>query len=484
MENKKWYENAVMINRDPNWAETYGKTTAEEITKEYERVFSSYSGAITDVLIGLLEQTAMVPNNSFMWRGEKYFWEKENGYDVDYKNHAGIVAHHKLFNEYHIDPVQIFIKEMNKKGIRPWITLRMNDCHQSKNETSFLRSDMYYEEDKAGHTLGDEYGYSRNCYNFRYERYPNAILSYIEELLDRYDVFGFELDFMRSMSCFDYKNDSGYQPIMTEFIRKVRAITNAAGKKRGHDIKLSLRTCHSISDAFTFGFDIKTIAKEGLIDVLVPSPSWSPTDSGLPIKEWRELIGDDIALIAGIETNNVWAPSATVNEAKNSKAYAAAFYSQGADGIYFNNHEYLRPRNIEAWEINKNNCLEGHREFVVTHQDLFIDEKTRYKPLPRTFIGKTELTVCVGPIKATDKVKLVIDFIGEERPILTTGEFNLKPVRVEPLYSALSFYDKEMPVTPNIPIEYDISGISTDSELTFTFEGVGTIGYVNVIIDA
>ena len=472
MTEKKWYDNAVMVNRDPNWV---GFTTKED----GESVFSFFGGAaITDIMLGVLEQTTMVPSEHLTWRGAKFLQKLENGKEVNYPQMEGL---YRAYTECGVDGVQIFIDQMHKLGIRPWLSFRMNDAHFGDDETSFLRSDMFYEEQDAGHLTGKRYGYYGHLFDFRYPRYRNAVLGYIKELLNKYDIFGIELDFMREIICFDYlAHPEGIQEIILNYMREIKEYVTGIEKRVGHDIKISIRTCREPDDAYTFGFDIKTMVDEGLVDVVVVTPRWSPTDSALPIGKWRKLLGDDVAIIAGIETNNV---KNTFNTAENSKAYAAAFYAEGADGIYYNNHEYNRPRNREAWKVNRESCLEGRRDFVVTSQDCAAYTAQRYAPLPMTFKGHGVIPLNIGKVKATDKVTLLIDYEGENIPeadILRVHNGN--GTVVEPL--VVESRNGDVNVTEHTPVQYDMSGFETEGHIAIDFRGRGTIHYIRLTIDA
>ena len=474
---KKWYDNVLMLNRDPNWYRLADCSDREACRRYFEEFFSMYGDCVTDIAICVFEQTALVPAKSFMWRGEKYLQKKENGIEVDYsETHVALL--YKCFAEFGLDPVQIFIDMVKSRGIRPWLTLRMNDVHYGKEETSPLRSDMFYEERKAGHIVNGNYRFHPTVYDFTYPRYREALLSYMVELFEKYDVFGLELDFMREFVCFDYKNNPDCHKIMTEYIRQVHEVVKNAEKRVGHEIKLSIRTCRSPKDSKTMGFDIKTLADEGLIDAVVPTPHWNPTDSGIPIREWKALLGDKIPVFAGIEGNNF---GFSVNTAANSRAYAAAFYAMGADGIYFNNHEFDSERNREVWKISRQSCLTGTREFVVTHQDCVAYPEDRYKPLPLNVDGEAELSLEIGKVSAADKVSVIIDFEGDVPPALDCGEVcGVNADIIEPLSAVRG--DKTVEFTPHTPLLFDISGIVTESPVTLTFKGRGAVHYVNIVI--
>lgn len=484
---KKWYDNAVMINRDPCWYMAIDESSEEKCRKSLEEYFSLYEGKITDICLGIHEQTPLIPSKSLMWRGEKYLRGEENGHPVDYTGAAkldsdGLDNLGKLYNcfiKYNVDAVQIFIDQMNKLGIRPWLALRMNDAHFTQDcfETSYLRSDMFYEEKAAGHNVGSNYAHAANCYNFKYPRYRNALLGFIAEVLEKYDFFGLELDFTREIYCFDYLNDKDCHIIMTEYIRQIKKLVCDAEKRVGHKIMISMRICRCPVDAKIFGFDVKTLCDEGLIDVVIPAPRWYPMDSAIPIRQWRELLGNDVAIMGGIEANMDGGPTLP----EHSKAYAAAFYAQGADGIYFNNHEYYTDRNRASWKINRDNCLDGKREFVVLYQDCYIDGARRYKPLPLNVAGSAQLHLEVGKIKPADTVTLVIGVDGEIPSAVKIGEKSVSDYTVlEPIVIKTSMetivYD---PV-----VSYDISGINTDRPIDIIFEGNTKIQYVSLIINS
>ncbi len=471
MANKKWYDNAVMVNRDPNW---YGFTTRED----GESVFSFYGGAITDIMLGVFEQTALVPNSSFMWRGEKFLQTVEDGHEVSYPQLGGL---YRAYTECGVDGVEIFIDEMKKLGIRPWLTFRMNDTHFTENPTSFLRSDMFYEERDAGHLVGDRYGSFAKLFDYRHPRYRNAVLGYIKEMLDKYDMFGIELDFMREIVSLDYLgHPDESREVMLNFMRTVKAYTLEAAKRLGHDVKISVRICRDPDDAYIFGYDIKTMASEGLIDAVVVTAHYSCTDSAMPLRRWRELLGDDVALIGGIETNNV---QGSVNSAENSKAYAAAFYAQGADGIYFNNHEYNRERNRAAWEINRESALIGRRDFIVTYQDCAVFKSEAYKPLPQRFVGTTAFRLEIGKVKPTDKVTLLLDFEGVKFTFAQIGNVRASEARVaEPLIAPKG--NSTVSLTEHTPLELDLTGISTDGPAILELKGNGTVHFIRLTIES
>ena len=478
----KWYKDALLVNRDVDWTiQALNGDSREEMLENIRQYFLKFTGhKITDFLLNIFEQISFIPSEKMDWIGAKYAMRDE--YDETMPYYIVLEKLHKCYVEYGIDPVAEAFDIMKKNGIRPWITFRMNDAHYAAEcENSLQKMQIFYEEEKAGHLLGDEYGYFKCGYNFSYPKIREAFLGMFEEVLDKYDMFGLELDFQRDIFCFDYKNDPDCHKIMTEFIRQVKEKITAAEKKHGHKICLMIRTAHSAEDALGFGFDIKTMCDEGLIDAVNPTARWEYTDSGIPVREWKEICGENVALFPGIETLNL---EFTRTSSEQSKAYSASFYAQGADGIYFNNHQSGSPNDIKVWNITHDNCTDGRREFTVTKQDICSGKAERYMPLPMSADGT--LLLELGKIKADDKVTLIADFEGDTIPILSVcGKEALKPeITAAHIVASEDKNKEDVNMTPHTPLSYDLSGIETESTITLTFGGVGTIHYITIIIES
>ena len=67
--------------------------------------------------------------------------------------------------------------------------------------------------------------------------------------------------------------------IMNGFIRSFKYIVKQAEEKFGHPIRITVRLTRDIDQSLRFGFDARTWAKEGLVDMIVPSPRWSNVDT-------------------------------------------------------------------------------------------------------------------------------------------------------------------------------------------------------------
>lgn len=383
------------------------------ITKEsLERFIDFFAGRqVTDLYLDVFCQFSATPSKVFTTAAEKAVQREENGIPVNYAKEFGSM--YNISVEHGIDPYAVWFARCREKGLRPWLSVRMNDCHCPELDTCFLRPDFFYEARRNGWMIGGHYGHFRNCLNYAVPQVRAKMLEYIEEQLMRYDVCGLELDFLREIHCFDYVNEKDCHLIMNEFMRAVKGIATRAAARHGHPVRVAARVMRDIGQNKVFGLDTVTWAREGLVDTLTVTPRWTSCDSNMPIAEWMKNF-PDTEVLAGIEAAVLKLNKRVPADADTANGYAAAYLSEGADGIYlFNYFESFKytssaKRNLDIYERSGNidTAVNSTRRHVVTCQDTVPEGCAQWKPLPAAPGAKVE--VLTGKIPAGAKVSLVV----------------------------------------------------------------------------
>ncbi len=483
-----WYDDSLIINNDPNWYGGVSSDSAEAAIDSAKALAQKYVGkGFSDVLFCVFEQTSIIPSEYQMWRASKYNMTEENGIPVDYSSFEGF---YNVYTEYKVDPFEIILDTLRENGIRPWVTLRMNDVHFGVDETSFLKSDFFYEAKEKGYMIGSngqDYGYFNTALDYAVPEVREKMLKYIEEILGKYDMFGLELDFMREIFCFDYINNPDCCSIMNDFIREVNKLIVSAEQKWEHDIKLMIRVPRSIEASTVYGFDVTTWVNEDLVDALVPSPRWEVADSGIPVTEWVELVGDkNIAVFPTPEVLNL---KYTVTTTEIAAAYAASWYSQGADGFYGYNY-YPYPDMIQ--NFSREYCENMERKFVVTYQDIYPEGTEQYKPLPVSLKSinesKAPLEFNIGKVDAADTVILTVSVLGNPEKI-DISKATINGVSAVSFENMGSGYVKapaedrsgDVVLSNGIGFVFTYTGIETDGDVSLFFESdkLGVIDYID-----
>ena len=284
----------VFFNEDWEhfWKTRYKKGI--EVNKQVLRDFilKYKDTSVTDFSLNVNATTSSTPTKFMDTWGTKYLKKEENGEAVDYSNtHATLW--YDVFVRRGIDAYQIWIDTLKEIGVRPWLSIRMNDCHFNWMHAALLKSE---EVEKHPDWWLAKYrnanGYFDKCFDYTVPEVRDRIFGYIKEQLERYDVYGLELDFTREPYCFPYGKQD--RKIILSFMEKVKNLTLEIGEKRGKEIKISILCQANPINAYHNGFDLSEMTKRGIVDVVIASPRWHTTNTDIPIEIWKQLLGDKV----------------------------------------------------------------------------------------------------------------------------------------------------------------------------------------------
>lgn len=258
-----------------------------------------------------------------------------------------------------IDPYAVWTKQCRKRGISPWITVRMNDGHGLSSTRKNYRNTQYWHEHpelrRVPETVCDNGWKTAQLMVYDYSK-PVAYqhhLDLVRELLTRYDVDGVELDWMRNPYLLTPGKEQEQSGILTQFMRDVRAMVDSCQKERGHTLGISVRVPTTLEITDAWGFNVGQWAEEGLIDMLVPTAFYNSIDTKMPIEAWRELLSKaskPVALLPGTDYHMAAYEGAPRIEIPAAVYYgwAADLIERGVDGLYFFNMAYSNPLNPQS----------------------------------------------------------------------------------------------------------------------------------------
>lgn len=327
----------------------------------------------------------------------------------------------KRLHDQGIDPYRVWIARCRERGISPWITMRMNDVHfvTTKNyfrNTTFwrTRSDLWRVPQATGGTWTDF------AFDYAKEEVREYHLALVRELLERYDMDGLELDWMRFGRHLTPGHEAELAPILTEFTRQVRQLTTEWAAKRGHPIQLGARLPSHPDAAAGLGMDGIEWAKQGLVDLLVPSPFFSSADFDIPLELWRERLGDraaSVRLAPAIDNGTAAYPGAPRVDLDLAMYYgwAATLHQRGADSFYLFNLVYRpldRPpfRTILDLGLDENVVRNGPRRHPVAYRDTVPPGFPNGAQLPKTTDQPVSLALDIGRKPAAGSVAVILGF--------------------------------------------------------------------------
>jgi len=172
------------------------------------------------------------------------------------------------------DMVKVFIDRCRQKDLIPFISFRLNDSHghelvnmphdQIPGWAWHVLTPIHVEhpEWRLGKDLSD---YNGRVLNWMNSDVPNHKFKFIKEIIENYDIDGFELDFMRHSNYFKQEETTSQQrlSIMVEFVKKVREVLDRNSKNGQHKWLCVRIPCH-LSWHDVLGIDVKAFADAGV----------------------------------------------------------------------------------------------------------------------------------------------------------------------------------------------------------------------------
>ncbi len=331
-----------------------------------------------------------------------------------------------LLHKKGIDPYEVWIDYSRELGISPWLSMRMNDLHAVPDTTSYMHSSFWKENPQLRLAPGHFSQYSDRALDYGQKVVRDYHMALIQELFERYDFDGLELDWMR----FGYHFRPGHEeegiPLLTEFMTEVRRLADQYAEARGHSIRIGARVPTRPWTSKGLGMDAVTWAKKGLVDMLVVTPFWASIETDMPIEKWKEALGDSsVILAAGLELLIRPYPTAIhdYNTFETVLGAAVSFLHRGADQIYLFNYmdSETTVSNPDDYTMILQNAgtLETAtaypRRHVVTYSDTWAPGEPEVYALPKAF-GKDSSAVFnihIGPRPETGEVNVFVG-LGEE----------------------------------------------------------------------
>ena len=250
------------------------------------------------------------------------------------------------------DPLDIWSARAHALGMEFWPSLRMNDTHKDWVELwPSLRSpwELARPHVKIGAQSTDYYrrrwpranqpsnGFTW-AFDYSLAEVRDLKFSLIEEMCTRYDVDGFEMDFLSSPIYFKRGEVNHGMPVLTQFVRRVRQRLDEIGKQKGRTLTLAARVPPNFRMCQTIGIDARTWIGEALVDVIVPVTR-GYLDMNADVQGFVAAAqGTGVRVVGGL--SDIKVRHYTKNASPQMlRAAAAGYWQAGAQGIHLFNYD-------------------------------------------------------------------------------------------------------------------------------------------------
>ncbi len=179
-----------------------------------------------------------------------------------------------------IDPLQVMTDFGHQRGIEVLWSMRMNDTHDGSTTdygpVMFRANNLKTQHPEyliGSATQKPRYGIW-SAVDYGLPEIRDLAFAYCEEVGRNYDIDGIELDFFRH--AFFFRCSATNQPCgpvelkaMTGLLRRIRAMTEEVGRRRGRPMLLAIRVPDSVEYCRFIGLDLEEWLRQGLADLLV-----------------------------------------------------------------------------------------------------------------------------------------------------------------------------------------------------------------------
>jgi hypothetical protein len=311
----------------------------------------------------------------------------------------------RLMRDLGVDPMKRMIDRCRVKGIRPWVSIRMNDVHDAHLARSPLHSRFWLEHHDYWRYPDRFNAWNDRCLDYGLAPVREHAMALVREVLERFDMDGLELDWNRFPLQFREGEELAKGRELTEWMSGVRRVVLEAEARWKHPICLAARVPARPDVAEGTGLDAVTWARSGLIDHLIVAPFWATTDFDIPVEVWQKrLEGTGVSVTAGLEIRVQAYPGGPVmtNSPELRRGAAMAMLSRGSQGVYlFNYFDVGTTMPGLLCEMHSAETLaDKDRSYMVTYTDIAVPGRPIPAALPRTLApgGSASFTLATGPV--------------------------------------------------------------------------------------
>jgi hypothetical protein len=231
-------------------------------------------------------------------------------------------------------PIEIAIDQCHKRGMKFIAKFRMADRHTLQDGPDAVPRGLAAREDLWIQQFG------HGALDFRHQEVHDWFFAMVEEILLRFDVDGFEFNFIRHMHCFAPAEARESHPVMTRFIRRVREKLDEQASSKGRPLWLGVRVPQTLDECAALGYDVATWVRDGLVDYVAPCDFFYP-DFNAKYEQFAALTRDTpCRLFPTVHPVLSWLDASRRMTPENYRAVVRNIYAAGADGISIFNPQY------------------------------------------------------------------------------------------------------------------------------------------------
>ena len=332
----------------------------------------------------------------------------------------------KALHDKGIDPYAIWSARAREKGVSPWLTVRMNDIH-GVDDPSFPSLCTLWRKHPELRRVPSYRGgdWAPYAFDYAHKEVRDRMVGFIGELLAKYDVDGLETDWLRFPWHLAPGREREDAHCLTELMREVRKLADAAAKRLGHPVRVGARVATNREDALALGTDAEAWAADRSIDWLVVCNFFSSVDPDCDYADWAKRIhavNPDVTIVPGLDSGvrkeGLRSPRRLLT-LPEYRGLCERLYAQGAPGVYIFNPFHFDEKS-EIWSailgggLSPSAVAAGSRAYPTSYRDCAGDGMGGCAKTPRNLAeGDVTITLDIGRPLAAGTCDVLLGFAAE-----------------------------------------------------------------------
>jgi hypothetical protein len=229
------------------------------------------------------------------------------------------------------DPPKVVVREAKKRRLDVFYSFRINDIHDAFMPDEMAAFKVEHPEWLIGERKYGNVTSFRTALNFAVPEVRELKFRAVEELFQKYDFDGLEIDFLRSAPYFLPGTESRNARLLTELLQRIRQHLNERGIQRGRPVRLAVRVDESLRSCHLNGFDVPTWIDLGLVDIVTLGSGVMDIE----VEEFKRLATvKDVHIYPCLYG---WPSKYNPISEALAAGLALNYHAQGADGVYLFN---------------------------------------------------------------------------------------------------------------------------------------------------
>ncbi|MBI3921494.1 MAG: hypothetical protein HY318_08770 [Armatimonadetes bacterium] len=166
-----------------------------------------------------------------------------------------------------MEPFEVYTRRCHELGMKLLVKFRMNDCHSGGRLSGHYNMHMGDFIQKHQEWWLKDYP---GQLDYTHQGVRDWMFDLAHEVTSKFDIDGLTFNYIRYPYVFERAESRDKMPLLTDFMRRVRAMLHEEGARKGRKLDFCVIVAPTIEECLDFGIDVPTWIEEEIVDSVCP----------------------------------------------------------------------------------------------------------------------------------------------------------------------------------------------------------------------